>query len=164
MENGNKHNYHYKREERLTMPNAPKKDTNLSKNIFKRNKSLVIILVDIIIILVVFSFFKIFIEMPSYVDENNGYVLTLSGFSTSEEVIVRIKIKKEEQDAASGKAEMTFKAGNNKLEIISELPVKAGEVLEITDTIGVLEKSDELTAEIKINNKISKLSLNLDDN
>ncbi len=166
MENGDKHkyNYHYKREERLSMPNAPKKDTNYSKNIFKRNKSLVIILIDIIIILVVFSFYKIFIEMPSYVGKNNGYVLTLSGFSTSDQVIVRIKIRKVEQDAAAGNAEITFKAGNNTLEIISELPVKTGEVIEVTDNIGVLEKTNELTAEIKINNKISELSLNLDDN
>jgi hypothetical protein len=162
--NQNEYNFHYNRDERLSMPNAPKLNYGPKQSIFKRNKSLAIILIDIAIILVVFSFFKIFLELPPHVDENNGYLLSLSGFSTNEEVIVRIKIEKKDRDAATGIANITFTTGNSTLKISCDLPQGLGTVLEITDTIAVSEKSSDLTAEVHINDKISDLIVDLNDN
>jgi hypothetical protein len=163
MEPGNQQfNYHYNREERLKMPNAPKNNYEKSNNILKKNKSLAIILIDIVIFVIVFSVIKFFFILPSNFDNNNGYSLTLSGFSTNEEVIVRVKIEKKENDAPEGNAEITFTAEGRDLDLSEVLPKEKGEYIEITDSIKISEKTDHISASVMINNELSELSLDLD--
>lgn len=162
--NENNFNYYYSREERLNMPNAPKINSDKSKNIFKKNKSLAIILIDIIIFLIVFSVIKLFLETPSFMDNNSGYLLTLSGFSTNEEVIVRIRIEKKENTVTEGTADIIFKAGSNSLELKNELPDNKGEVIEITDSIKVSSKTNLIKAVVVIGTEKSELSLDLSKN
>ena len=85
--------FHYDRRERLSMPSAPRPDAKL-KGIFKGNRSLLIILLDVIIILILMFIFLHFLNKPSYKKTEQGYQFELEAFPYADNILVSLYVKK----------------------------------------------------------------------
>jgi len=85
--------FHYDRRERFSMPSAPKKDAKL-KGIFKGNRSLLILMLDIVIILILMFIFLRFLNKPSYKKTEQGYQFELEAFPYADNILVSLYVKK----------------------------------------------------------------------
>ena len=82
------------------MSNAPRLDIRQRKGIFRGNRSLYIVLLDVLLICLMFFLFRNFIFKPSNRIELQGYVVTLRSRIIRDSVYAAVRIK--ERDAETG--------------------------------------------------------------
>ncbi len=83
--------FHYNRDERLEMAGRrPKFDTRGS--IFRRNRSLLIILLDVLLLLIVFGVWWAFLRTPEDSVARDGYRFELAALAVGEETVATLTI------------------------------------------------------------------------
>ena len=151
--------FHYKREERLSMPSAPKLNYG-RKGIFKNNRALLILFLDLIIILIlIFVFFRFFYQ-PGDVAAIGEYHFSLKGFIYEDKVYVALYIrstgnKSSKTVSQSGFSILFYLKGrerNSQHAEISLPPRKNNEVI-VRKSIPFNGNQTILYAEVKIGNK-----------
>jgi hypothetical protein len=96
--------YHYSRQDRLSMASAPRfRDSG--GGIFRRNRTLLIILLDLVIILILGLFLVRFLYARVDRADLEGYNVVLRGVRTEEVVLATLMVKK---TASSEAAERTI--------------------------------------------------------
>lgn len=157
-----KYNFHYDREERLTMPGASKKMYNSGKGFLKGNKSLKIIVLDLIIVVFILFIFNIFFRTVSGNIEVEGYVFIINAYPLKDKIIIRLRVRKSNENAYSGNVKIKFMLNDSELIINELLPDKINEEIDNEYPFYVKEHKDELKIEILINEKIKIISRKLD--
>ncbi len=111
--------FHYNREERLSMPGAPKLDYG-SKGILKNNRSLLILFLDLVIILIlIYVFFRFFYE-TSYTASIGNYQLSLKGFLYEGKAYAALYVR-------MGKGKADGREGEGNIEVKFYLKGREGE-------------------------------------
>ncbi len=83
--------FHYNRDERLAQ--AERRPRFITKgSIFRRNRSLLIILLDILLLLIVFGVWWGFLRTPEDTLVRDGYRFELAALSTGEEILATLTI------------------------------------------------------------------------
>ncbi len=146
--------YHYNRDERLSMPTAPVKG-NRSRGIFKGNKTLIILFINVIVIFLVLFLFIHFLNKPSYIKVKAGYRLELEAFPYAGEILVSLYIKKVKENKTNGKyriSALLYTSGEpKKKKIISEdLPAEKGREIILRAKLPWLGRDDSVNAEVDI--------------
>ncbi len=147
---GEKYAYHYDRAKRLALPNAPDLSTRGRKGIFKGNRSLLILLIDIVVICLLALFYKFFLYTPPFQARVAGYTVTLRGFAFQGGVVGNLQVEKTDVDARDGRIYVHFVSGDADLRLSSALPGKPGKSVELTGTLYPEGEPDELQAEIQV--------------
>lgn len=94
------YHYHYKREERLGMVgHRPMKERGGS--LFRSNRSLVILLLDITILLIVFGIWWFFLRTPTDETSVDGYRIELSARLQDGETVATLTIRNSGSDRGS---------------------------------------------------------------
>ncbi len=108
--------HHYNRNERLSMPSAPKLNYG-RRGIFKNNRSLIILLLDVILVIVITYVATRFFMGPSFKGKVEGYNFYLNGFIFSDMVYVTLDISTGEANKSEvevNKVKVVFYLDNNK--------------------------------------------------
>jgi hypothetical protein len=155
--------YHYNREERLSMSNAPDLSRRSKRGFLKGNRALIILLIDILLICLLFVAFRYFIYKPPNVGQLTGYALSLRGMSLGDRVVVSLRVERRNAEAPLGRVYAVFRIEDAELRLSRMLPADRGEVVELTGTLFVAGRDRKLTAEVQIGQERRSLSRKLQD-
>jgi hypothetical protein len=86
---------HYSREERLSLASAPRRRDAGGRGLFRRNRTLLIILLDLIIISILGIFLVRFLYSQASRAEIAGYSFVMRGFRSGDVVVAVLSIKPE---------------------------------------------------------------------
>ena len=84
--------YHYKREERLSLPGAP--HPSAQGGFFRRNRALTIIMLDVVLLLIIGLGVRLFLSRSSNRARIDGYSVVLRGFPYEDVVFATLTVKK----------------------------------------------------------------------
>ena len=174
--------YHYKRIERAS--DQKKEKPKGLKGLF-RNKALLLILCDIILIILIYYFVQS--PLMDTLNKKNhtiinidDYFITLSGYRIKDKVFARVYIEKEGNTEIRGSnmVTVTFSAGDDSIVLTQELPLKNssgdlgsnpenvgsnsgdnGEGVKVQATLSCEDVSKELRAVIEIGEKSGTLAI-----
>ena len=159
--------FHYDRDERLQYASSDVRNRGKGpKGIFRRNRSLMILFIDILVIVMIGILFSVFGGIFGSSKNYGGYALNLEGFEYDEQVFLRLKItaKRDAEELENNLIEGAFSYGDKTegVEIAEILPAAKGDSRVIRAVFpkqkGVkhayaqvifLDKEYELKAEIK---------------
>ena len=141
--------YHYSRKERLGMPGAPG-PADGSRSLFRRNRGLMILLIDIIVIVIAVILYRQFLYEPAYSAELAGYRVALRGFAIEDRVIVDLRITGTARaEPAAQRLFAVFRAGRAETRLSAELPA-AGESTGVTGVLLGAGSPSQVEAEVSI--------------
>ena len=151
--------FHYSREERLSMPGAPKLDY-VKKGILRNNRALLILFLDLVIILIlIYVFFRFFYE-TSYTASVGNYQLSLKGFLYEGKAYAALYVKmgrgkkaKSEREESTGNFVVKFylKGREGKAVTVSgRLPVTTGDEIIVRQSLPFSGRETILYASVKI--------------
>lgn len=101
FEDGQPSGYHYSRKQRLSLPTAPR-DQDRGGGIFRKNKTLLIILLDLVIILVLGLFLMRYLYAQVHRADLEGYSVVLRGFYSGEVVFATLTITNKGGNSITG--------------------------------------------------------------
>jgi hypothetical protein len=163
--------FRYSREERLSLPGAPRRSDGGGRGLFRRNRTLLIILLDLIIILVLGLFLVRFLYSQTYKADIEGYLVQLSGFRYDEVVFATLKVKNTGRGEANrsvtdGRIYARFSLERSLREAdstfaSSALPEPAQEETVLRAAISVEGEPEVLYAEVRIGETVRRLSCGL---
>ena len=126
--------FHYDREERLKSLSKEVRGREYEpRSIFKKNKSLIFILLDIIVIVMLFLGLSIFGGISSSRKIQDGFSFQLKAFEYQDQVFISLKIKArndlspEENNIISADFYCGKENSEERIEVIDLLPVKNGD-------------------------------------
>lgn len=146
--------FHYNREDRLSREGAP----DLSKRkggILKGNRSLTILLLDILLlVLIAFVVIGLF-QRSSYKGKLDGYALTLGALAYQDAAYVTLTLESLKAAVAPPRAFVKFYlSGSDEVLFVSEvLPFKEGEKIVLKGSLPLYGNEEEILAEVKIGDK-----------
>jgi len=141
---------HYSRKERLSMSNAPGLSTRNTGGIFKGNRSLLIVLLDILLLVLMIFIFKQFIFSPSYQANLAGYRIDLRGYPVENGIMVVIRLAKKVKDAPEGRAFLHVFLGKEEARESLLLPLLEDEPSELKMFLSMPNPEKELKATVRI--------------
>ncbi len=155
--------FRYSREERLSLPGAPKPPPQ--GGFFRRNPSLTIVLLDILILLVIGFGVYFFLGRISHQAKISGYLVILRGIPYQDVVFATLTVKNINNKPAiqPGKIFVRFTMSKSKGEfsLSASLPAKPGEEIILREAIPFEENGDTLYAHISVGEKAKRLSRDL---
>jgi hypothetical protein len=101
FEDGQPSGYHYSRKQRLSLPTAPR-DQDRGGGIFRKNRTLLIILLDLVIILVLGLFLMRYLYAQVHRADLEGYSVVLRGFYSGEVVFATLTITNKGGNSITG--------------------------------------------------------------
>jgi hypothetical protein len=162
--------YHYSRRDRLSMATAPR-SREKGGGIFRRNRTLLIILLDLVVILILGVFLVRFLYARVNRADLEGYSVVLRGVRSEEVVLASLTITNKAavsvgQQSVFLSLSLDRHAGEEELIYVSELapPDRGGErILRATVPISDSRPSpDVLYAEVRIGDSRKRLSAGLE--
>ncbi|RKX84161.1 MAG: hypothetical protein DRP57_06445 [Spirochaetes bacterium] len=157
--------FHYDRNERLSMPAAPRRDS-MKRGIFKGNRSLLILLLDIIVILILMFIFFRFLNRPSYKKTEQGFQFELEAFPYADNILVSLYVKK---TGKAGKSlDKTFKvefytstSSENRETLNGSFPLEPEKETILRSKLSWSGRDETVTASITIGSKVVVLKKNV---
>jgi hypothetical protein len=144
------------------MSGAPDLSRRSKKGFLKGNRSLVILLVDILLICLLAVGYRFLLYKPSHSASLAGYSLTLKGLPIGDKVVVSLSVERKKRDAPSGRLFVIFRLEDEELRLSEELPSSEGQIIEITGSLFVRAYGEELIAEAEIEGERKILSRKLE--
>ena len=146
--------FHYNREDRLSREGAP----DLAKRksgIFKGNRSLTILLLDILLLLLIAFVVIGLFQRSSYKGKLEGYALTLSALAYQDAAYVTLTLESLKTAAASPRVFVKFYlSGSDEELLVSDvLPVKEGKKRVLKASLPLYGDEEEVLAEVEIGDK-----------
>ncbi len=90
------HAYHYNREERLAMRGGLKKDEG---GFFKRNKGLVIVLIDLVFLAIIAAVFFVVLRPDETSLSRDGYTFSIRAVEFGDELLITVRVTTTPRDA-----------------------------------------------------------------
>ena len=164
----NQLNFHYNREERLSMlPPGVIKSRQKQKGFFRNNKPFTIILINVIIICLMFFGFTIYSKIASNRSSNSDFNFLLNGYIFDNNMLITLKIEKKKdskllEDTLPFEAIITLSDNNDFYKkFFDNMPDNSNKeiVLRLQTPITnyELQKNSIIYANIKYNDKIINL-------
>ena len=150
--------YHYSREEREAMDSAPKLTSRLHKGVFRGNRSLLIVLLDVLFIVLMFIVFRVFLYKPQSSAGMQGYAIELRVRVMEGSVFAVATIKNEGGEAAGEAAYLTFRFGDEEQRVSAPLPVERGSVEEAGVLFPYTDSDAKIEAVVRIGDQEKRLS------
>jgi hypothetical protein len=165
--------HHYSREERLSRASAPRPRDAGGRGLFRRNRTLLIILLDLLIISILGIFLVRFLYSQAARTEVAGYSFVLRGFRSGEVVVAALSIKPEAgkvQTAAGPDARIyvrfslqrKFEAKQLTFASTAAPEAEEGEVI-LRTTVPAKSESEVLYAEVRIGDTVKRLSCGIEE-
>lgn len=154
--------FHYDREDRLSREGAP----DLGKRrggILKGNRSLTILLLDILLLLLIAFVVIGLFQRSSYKGKLEGYALTLSALAYQDAAYITLTLEGLKAEAEAPRVFVKFYlAGSDEELFVSDvLPVKEGEKIVLKGSLPLYGDEEEILAEVKIGDKSKILEKSL---
>jgi hypothetical protein len=151
--------YHYSREERLAMSNAPRLDIRHRKGIFRGNRSLYIVLLDVLLICLMFFLFRSFIFKPVNRIVLQGYTVTLRSRTIKDSVYAAVRIKEREAEIGVERAFVEFRFGDSVRQNSVVLTPGEKTTHEVTALFPSAGASGKLTVTIRIGDREQSMTM-----
>jgi hypothetical protein len=158
--------YHYSREQRLNLPTAPRVQDR-GGGIFRQNRTLLIILLDLVIILVLGLFLMRYLYAQVHRADLEGYSVVLRGFSSGEVVFATLTITNKRGGSETGERIYARFSLDGEFEekdttySSAFLPDDGEKETILRVTIPATERAKVLYAEVKIADTAKHLSTGL---
>jgi len=149
--------YHYDRGERLSRADAPDPSRRDTRGVFRGNRSLMILLVDILLISLLFLTYRYLLYSPPNQARLGGYDLVLDGLSVGDRVFAGLSVEKVRDDAPEGRIFARFFVESAEVRESGTLPTRGDETVYVAGTLYVSDAGGELVAEVEIAGKIKTL-------
>lgn len=159
--------YHYNRQERLSMPTAPRHPERRG-GIFRRNRTLLIILVDLVIVLILGLFLMRFLYAQVSRADLEGYSVVLRGAYSQDVVIATLTVKNNHSESrreqrVNVRFSLVRNPGEEDSTYVSSLaPPGREEESILRATIATSRRSKVLYAEVRIGDSVKRLSTGLE--
>ncbi|MBN2531636.1 MAG: hypothetical protein JXB88_02025 [Spirochaetales bacterium] len=154
--------YHYNRKERLALLHK-KPDSRSEKGLF-RNKILLIIVCDIILIILIYSIIHIFIlkdekEPDTGAIDMEAYHVQLNGYRIKDKVFARLNIEKVQKTEKEEEQVIVlfFMGTGEPVECEEKLPGTEGDGIKLQATLVCADEKEGLSAQVRIGNKSETL-------
>jgi hypothetical protein len=123
--------FHYDREERIQyLSHYTRNIGGKPKGILRGNRSLTILLVDILVIVLIYVIFSLFGGISSTIKANSGYTLGFNGFLHDDKVYLSLKVtaRRNQESLDNEMIEVVFSLGRNgdELTVLEILPEEKG--------------------------------------
>jgi hypothetical protein len=167
FEDGQPSGYHYSRKQRLSLPTAPRVQDR-GGGIFRKNRTLLIILLDLVIILVLGLFLMRYLYAQVHRADLEGYSVVLRGFYFGEVVFATMTITNKRGGSVTGQriyARLSLdRAFEEEDTTFSSaiLPDEGEEQIILRVTIPAPEGATVLYAEVEIGDTAKRLSTGLE--
>lgn len=156
----NNFEFHYNREERLAKATKGVRERTLHPDkkvgLFKKNKSLLIILVDILIVIIFGAVLYPFLTNMAQNQEHEGYKFSIRGIVYDGAVLASLKVeKKKALDDGPEMVKIRFFTSENNSgdEIEAAFPSEIGETVIVRDTLAFDGEVSAVKAEIILGDK-----------
>jgi hypothetical protein len=151
-------NYRYSREERRAMDNAPELASRLRKGVLRGNRSLLIVLLDVLLIVFMFIIFRVFLYKPQSSAAMNGFEIELSGRVVGESLFAVATIRNEDGEGSAETAYLTFRLGDDEQRLSSRLPAERGGVEEAAVLLPYADPEERIEVTVRIGDLERRLS------
>lgn len=158
-----KHHFHYSREERLNADSAIGRDDREEgsggKGLFRRNRSLAIILLDIVVIVIMFIIFQFVFTPGRSASRVSDYRVELDAFRFENEVYATVeitRIREREQVESGAESLVEIRIGDSE-EILDVLPLEVGAKTTATAVLPWVE-DEPVTVELQFPGESLELS------
>lgn len=152
--------YHYNRTERLSRGGTDRDRRDEQQGgIFKKNRSLAIVVIDLLVILLIYGLYQLFFAPASHIGEIAGHEVTLRAFSFDEEIYVTLRASGAE-GALESPLTVVFAAGEE-TSAAQELLPGAGEARSYRAVLAAPE-SERVTATLNVGDSVETLQAAVD--
>ena len=148
------------------MPGAPVRRPR-PKGIFRRNRGLLILVIDVVLIAILAIIYRQFLWQPPYSAEIAGYHVRLRGFLLAEKVMVELQVRgPADGDGAAGvrtpeRVFAVFRAGDVELRASGILPAP-GDQLSLSASLLGTGEPEEVRADVRIGDSSQSLRRSLE--
>lgn len=155
--------FHYDRRERLSMLSAPKSN-NKSRGLLRGNRSLLILLLDILLICIIVVILNLFDLGSTERRQVSGYSFHLRAFPYEDVVLVTLAVKKtsDETDIREDPISVRFLLDEISTDNSVLLPKTLDEEVMIRDSLKIVGEKKVIKAEITFDAKTYTLSRKLE--
>lgn len=156
--------FHYSREERLSLLSAPDLSSRGDKRgVFRRNRTLLIILLDICVVSLLVLIYSRFLYVPPYQGELAGVLLVLNAYETEEKCLGILTVKRVDEPEREGAVQMrvVFRRAGEQVQLTETLPPGLGDNVEIPVSFPRLDQAGTVDAEIRIGEEVIVLTRKL---
>jgi hypothetical protein len=144
------------------MPGAPRQDRERG-GLFRKNRGLMILLIDIVIIVIVAIIYRAFLYEPPYAGRLEGYQLLLRGFALEDRIMVDLRVEKRpDTQESDGRVYVVFAAGSQEMRLSGNLP-KGEKLLSLNGALLTAEEAGEVVAVVSIHGREKRLVRKLEE-
>jgi len=140
------------------MDNAPKLTSRLRKGVFRGNRSLIIVLLDVLFIVLMFIIFRVFLYKPQSSTTMQGYAVELRGRVIEENVFAVATIENQDAEEPGEVAHLTFRLGGEEQRLSTPLPVERGSVEEAGVLFPYTDPEARIEVSVRIGDQERRLS------
>lgn len=126
------YHYHYNREERTALKHQPAREP-VSGNIFRRNRSLAIVVLDVMILLLVFGIWWAFMRTPSDSVMVNDYRFELTGGISEGDTYAVLTVRNDGEDRSAALFDARFESAPD-----AEAAAERSEILPMPGDVEVV--------------------------
>jgi hypothetical protein len=160
--------FHYDRDERLQFASSDVRNRGKGpKGIFRNNRGLLILFIDILLIVMIGILFSVFGSIFGSSKSYGGYELKIEGFEYNEEVYARLKVtaKRDAAELENNLIEGEFIYGDSdqRIEIAEILPAEKGESRVIRAIFTKEKGVKQVHAQVMFLDKEYKLKTDIED-
>jgi hypothetical protein len=149
--------YHYSRKERMAMPNAPRLEVRHRKGVFRGNRSLLIVLLDVLLICLMFFLFRSFVFKPQNRVRLHGYVITLRCRIIKDSTYAAVRIKGDGEQSRIPRAFIEFQLGESVRQNSVALSPGERTTHEVTALLPLASSDEVLTAIVRMGDQTETL-------
>jgi hypothetical protein len=156
--------FHYDREARLkNLSNALPEQTG-TKGLFRRNRSLFITLLDVLVLIILFVIVTLLFRTRSAAEPIPGYGVTVSAAAFEDRILINTTFTavKDSEDAPSGVRVVLSHGDTSRQEILDVLPGKEGEQRIVRGTLPIKSPEKKVLIEIFSGEHSAKLDVKIE--
>jgi hypothetical protein len=135
------------------MPGAPARRSR-PKGVFRGNRGLLILLIDVVIIAVIAIIYRQFLFSPAFEGDLAGYRMTLRGLGLQNRVVAELVIERVDDEAEEGTVFVLLRAGQGETRLSGAL-TRGTTTLEGAVLVG--EQPAEIFADVTIGDESIEL-------
>jgi len=144
--------FHYNREEREAGLSEYARNTLHAKGFFRRNRSLVITLIDVLVLLLLFFIINLYVRTRSKSELTDGLSVTSEGEIQDGRIFLSLTIKRTSDAGPTGVARVMFRAlpDDVRVDVSDTLPEAKGETRVVHSVLEVSSSEPRVFATVDV--------------
>ena len=157
--------FHYDREDRIKNLSGAKPEQTGTKGLFRRNRSLFITLLDVIVLIILFVIVTLLFRTRSAAEPIPGYAITARAATFDDRILINITFTSlRDSDADPSGVRIVLSHGDiSRQELMDVLPGKEGQQRIVRGTLPIKSSEKKVLIEIFSGEHTAKLDIEIEE-